>query len=449
VVILIKFINTFFLLIEKMVSYDLMQQQIKREITDYLKDTRKEEINASAPELSYKQGKVRIGFRIEGLPKSEFLSVVDAMNEYYRVFSEMNHPWYNAYEITAELDRDWTGKMSDKEKKANKIKVSLAFNKYFSQGESTNEIVFEKESELSQEEISCFLAVWKMYAKKNDCSSASKENIIQSLTDQGAIVYDSNKDFTWSSIAGYEPVKKEVRETIILPFKHPEIYKKISQLTRVQETSNIPRAVLFEGVPGTGKTTMARIIANESGLPLIYVPIESIMSCWYGVAEKRLAHIFDYSSQFEKSIMFLDEIDSLAGSRDKEMHEATRRILSVLLRKMQGFMSIENVMTLGATNRINDLDRALLSRFNRTINFPLPAFEERKAIFKHYAKHMDEESLATLAQQTERKSGRDIEDICGDSERMWASKLISENAEASPPSLEAYLEALKFKFCVE
>jgi SpoVK/Ycf46/Vps4 family AAA+-type ATPase len=372
------------------------------------------------------------------------------MKGYYKEFTGIETFLFDSYIIKAELEKNWFEKLKGKEAKENQIKVSVGFDRYRIDRENpVNHITFEKETELSQEEINCFLETWKKYAKKEDCSESNKESIIQNLTDVGAIVYDINKDFTWNSIAGYEPVKKEVKETIILPFKHPEVYKRINQLTRIQTASNIPRAVLFEGPPGTGKTTTARIIANESGLPLIYVPIESIMSKWYGVSEKKLAHIFDDASKLEKSILFLDEIDSLAGSRNDDMHEATRRILSVLLRKMQGFMSIENVITLGATNRMNDLDHALISRFNRTIHFPLPNLDERKAIFKHYAKQLDEEELITLANKTDKRSGRDIEDICGDSERMWASKLISEGAEVSPPSLESYIEALKFKFCIE
>lgn len=431
-----------------MVSYDSMQQQIRRETEEYIKSFKKEEINVLPVEMNYKQGKITLEFRIKEFDRSEFLSVLDIMKEYYSEFSGLEAHILGRYEVKAELKKTWIEKLKGKEAQKNQIKASVEFDKYNLDPEKPdNRIVFEKEEELSQEEINCFIQIWKKYAKKENCEGHGNDRIMERLSDLGAIIYDSNQYFTWESIAGYEAVKKEVKETIILPFKHPEVYKRINELTRVKAASNIPRAVLFEGAPGTGKTTMARIIANESGLPLIYVPIESIMSKWYGVSEKKLAYIFDDASKLEKSILFLDEIDSLAGSREDEMHEATKRILSVLLRKMQGFMSIENVLTLGATNRMNDLDRALISRFNRTINFPLPNQEERKAIFQHYAKHLSQEELLELAKETESKSGRDIEDICGDSERMWAGKIISEGREVSPPTLESYKEALKFKFC--
>lgn len=431
-----------------MVLYDLMEQQIERETLKYLEQVKNQTVNASEPSLSYKKGEITIEFTVDEFPKGEVLSVIDILNEYYPHFSNLKTlGHYSNYSIIAELEQDWSQKFKDKEKKKNQMEVSFKLDTYIELGHTTNVITFKKEAELAQEEINCFLEVWKKYAvREREVEEVPKEDVKEILTELGALVYETNQDFTWDSIAGYQGVKKEVKETVVLPFKHPEIYRGIGELTRTHYSSNVPRAVLFEGPPGTGKTTMAKIIANESGLPLVYVPIESIMSCWYGVAEKRLSRIFDYSSKLEQSVLFLDEIDSLAGSRDKEMHEATRRILSVLLRKMQGFISAENVLTIGATNRVDDLDHALLSRFNRTINFPLPNKYERGVIFHYYAKHLEDENLKELAGSADSKSGRDIEDICGDAERMWASKIIFDESAVSPPPVEFYLEAIKFKF---
>lgn len=427
-----------------MVTYDLMRQQIEKETSDYLSQVNSKAVNASNPMLSYKRGAISIEFLVNEFSKGDVLSVVDILKEYYRHFSELDASY--GYKIVAELEQDWSQKFKDKEKKQNSMNVAFNLDTYIGSVENrTNSITFEKEAELSQEEINCVLEIWRKYVLKPNMENGEKIDVKKSLDEIGVLVYEVNPDFTWDCIAGYEGVKQEIKDTIILPFKNPEVYKGVGKLSRTHFTSNVPRAILFEGPPGTGKTTMARVIANESDLPLIYVPIESIMSCWYGVAEKRLSSIFDYSSKLEHSLLFLDEIDSLATSREKEMHEATRRILSVLLRKMQGFVSVDNVITLGATNRVNDLDPALLSRFNKTIRFPLPDQRGRKAIFNYYAKHLNPEDVEKLTEATKKMSGRDIEDICSDAERMWARKIISDKSEVSPPLFQVYSESVQSK----
>lgn len=426
-----------------MVSYDLMKQQIERETSDYL--AKNPIINISKPSISYKKKKVSIEFKFAELSKVDLINTIEVLAEYYETlsFSNFVNLQLGFYHLIAEPKTS----IFDKKNEKDRLKIEFQIDQLSFGGINRSTVSFEKEKEFSQEDINSFLEVWKQYADSEvDQKKREEKDIRVDLRDLGALVYETNKDYTWDCIAGYERIKQEIKETIILPFENPEVYKSIGKLTRTNFSSNLPRAVLFEGPPGTAKTTMARVIANESGIPLIYVPIEAIMTCWYGESSKKLAKIFDYSCEFEKSLIFLDEIDSLAGSRDERMHEETRRILSVLLRKMQGFVSIENVLTIGATNRHKDLDSALLSRFNRTITFPLPNQHEREAIFCYYAKHLDPESIKKLSETTDSKSGRDIEDICSDAERRWAGKIISDNTEISPPSIDVYLKAIKFKF---
>lgn len=187
-----------------------------------------------------------------------------------------------------------------------------------------------------------------------------------------------------------------------------------------------------------GKTTIARIIASEAGIPLVYVPVESIMSKWYGQSSQNLSQIFDSCEDMGRTLLFIDEIDSLAGSRDGNMFEATRRILSVLLRKLDGIDSAENTLTVGATNRKGDLDHALISRFDQTIHFPLPNEKERAAIFSRYAKHLSDEELTPLATASEGLSGRNIRDVCEYTERRWARQLIIKKIDPRAPTAEFY-----------
>ncbi len=276
-------------------------------------------------------------------------------------------------------------------------------------------------------------------------SLSEKSSPKQRLADVGVRIYETGQKLDWEHLAGYENVKQEIKDTIILPLRYAEVYDSIVQGTRKYVESNRAKAVLFEGPPGTGKTTAARIIAGDVEVPLIYVPIESIVSKWYGESEQRLAEIFDASAELGSSLLFLDEIDALGVSRDQEIHEASRRVLSVLLRKMDGFEANDKTMLIGATNRKEDLDRALLSRFDVTVQFPNPNQDQRSAIFGNYAQHLVKDELETLAKQSEGISGRNIKDICEHTERRWVSRLLSGDGVEGLPSLPSYLSSLKLK----
>ena len=236
---------------------------------------------------------------------------------------------------------------------------------------------------------------------------------------------------------------RKIRDSIVRQIRIPELYDASAKMTWGSLESNRPRASVVEGGPGFGKTTIARIIAGEVKVPLVYVPIESIMSKWYGQSSQNLSQIFDACEDLGGSILFLDEIDSLAGSRDQNMFEATRRVLSVLLRRLDGFDSAASTITIGATNRKKDLDNALISRFDQAIHFPLPTARERASIFGNYARHLSEAELEVLGGSSEGLSGRNIRDICEYTERRWARKLLVKKLEASVPDFDFYRHALR------
>lgn len=203
--------------------------------------------------------------------------------------------------------------------------------------------------------------------------------------------------------------------------------------------------------------------------------MESLTSKFYGESEKRLSDALRSAealgASFGGALVFLDEVDSLAGKRggadggaSSDMHEATRRCLGVLLRHLDGFgepgqasMSGAPVDALpppgerkwstlvAATNRPQDLDDALLSRFAASVAFPLPDTEERAAIFRTYASRaLTDADVLHLASSSEGCSGRDIKDICESAERKHAARLIrsSESSPSAPPS-SLYREALR------
>ena len=186
---------------------------------------------------------------------------------------------------------------------------------------------------------------------------------------------------------------------------------------------------------------MAKIVSHLCSVPMVYVPIESILSKYYGESSQNLAMVFDAAALFPKCMLFLDEIDSLATSREDGLFEATRNLLSVLLRKLDGFAEKTGTITIGATNRKEDLDSALLSRFDRKIHFPLPNRDERTKILEGYAKQLDKKEREQIADLLKGASGRNLKDYCDYVERRWVTQNWNRLEQLVAPTLPFYLES--------
>lgn len=329
------------------------------------------------------------------------------------------------------------------------------------------EIEFLKQGSLSTKELDSLVSVLQLAggrlgesrsferkSREGSTQLPDPEKSISSLESMGVKVYgldeqhvnSSKNEISWDNIAGYDQQKSEIEDTILLTLHNPELFDEIAHGTRRKFESNRPRAVLFEGPPGTGKTSSARVIANQAGVPLLYVPLEVIMSKYYGESERLLGQVFSLANELSTgAIIFLDEVDSFAIARDSEMHEATRRVLSVLLRQIDGFEQDRKVVVIAATNRKQDLDPALISRFDLMITFGLPDERNRQEIAAQYAKQLTKPELNEFAKNTEGMSGRDIRDICQQAERSWASKIlrgkVSKTGEHGIlPPLQEYIE---------
>ncbi|MEM7183506.1 MAG: ATP-binding protein [Spirochaetota bacterium] len=311
----------------------------------------------------------------------------------------------------------------------------------FINARTENKVEISKKGDYTRNEIFAIIAIFKLLRESHTQKLKNPKQLLQKL---GVSVFDpaeakkKGQSVGFEHVAGYEEVKEEIIESITMPLNHPEMYDEVSRLTKKFPGKNRPRAVLFEGEPGVGKTTMARIVSCLAKIPMIYVPIESIMSKYYGESAQNLAQIFDAASLFSSSIIFLDEIDSLAGNRDEGMIEATRKILSVLLRKLDGFEGNPKSLTIGATNRKQDLDRALVSRFDKSIYFPMPNLLERAAILGNYAIHLEDEEKKAISAYLDGMSGRNIKDYCDHVERKWATKILQEKRELEPPPFALY-----------
>ncbi|KDO15769.1 hypothetical protein SPRG_18694 [Saprolegnia parasitica CBS 223.65] len=308
-----------------------------------------------------------------------------------------------------------------------------------------DQFVLFKDEPMTKGDLVALAAAYCASSGNARLKNVSRSKALEDVAKLGLIVYDGDGLLTWDSLAGYDTVKAEIQDTVVLALQNPALYDAIAERTRCRYESNRPRAILLEGPPGTGKTLSARIVAAQAGVPLVHIPIESLVSKWYGESEKKMAAIFDAVDKLDGALIFIDEIDALATARGSgNMHEATRRMLSVLLQKLEGFESAKKVTLIAATNRKQDLDAALLSRFNLCIRYDLPDDATRAAVFQRYAKQLSSADLETLAHHTSGKSCRDIKEICEYTERKWASHVLrNEQLATSTPNVDAYLAAIK------
>lgn len=287
-------------------------------------------------------------------------------------------------------------------------------------------------------------------ASEDEARSEKHRRARERLTELGVDVLDPAEiSEDWDSVAGYDDVKRRIEDALVLPLQHPDVFDGVARGTRARFASNVPAAVLYSGPPGCGKTLCARVLAASVGVPFVHVPLEALLSKYYGETTRRLASVLDAANDLGRCIVFVDEADSLAMARDgagSEVHEVTRRTLSVLLRFLDGVDGPRDAILLAATNCADSLDPALLSRFDVVVKFPPPDEQTRSAILARYAKHLSEQERALVARVADGFSGRELLDMCEDAERAHAGRVVRGAADsASLPTVQEYVDAVKAK----
>ncbi len=223
---------------------------------------------------------------------------------------------------------------------------------------------------------------------------------------------EERPNVTYEDIGGLDQQIEEIREAVELPLLKPELFKEVG--------IEPPKGVLLYGPPGTGKTLLAKAVANQTKATFIRVVGSEFVQKYIGEGARLVREVFQLAKEKAPSVIFIDELDAIAAKRtnsDTSGDREVQRTMMQLLAELDGFDARGDVKVIGATNRIDILDPAILrpGRFDRIIEVPLPSFEGRVQIFKIHTKRMklaDDVDFSELARLTEGASGADIKAIC-------------------------------------
>ncbi len=243
------------------------------------------------------------------------------------------------------------------------------------------------------------------------------------ISDIGDALNDRSTRVAYEDIGGLKEEIQKVREMIELPLRHPEIFEKLG--------IEAPKGVLLYGPPGTGKTLLAKAVANETNANFYSIGGPEIMSKFYGESEARLREIFKEAKEKAPSIIFIDEIDSIAPKREEVTGEVERRVVSQLLSLMDGLEARGKVIVIAATNRPNAIDPALRrpGRFDREIEIKVPDKRGRLEILQIHTRNMpldtdvDQDRVAAV---THGFVGADLEYLCKEAAMKCLRRLLPE-----------------------
>jgi transitional endoplasmic reticulum ATPase len=274
----------------------------------------------------------------------------------------------------------------------------------------------------------------RMEVNMEDFANAYKEITPTAMRE----VYIEVPSVHWTDIGGLESVKQELKEAVEWPLKTPEIFTRLG--------IKPPKGILIYGPPGCGKTLLARAVATESEANFITIKGPEVFSKWVGESEKAIREVFRKARMAAPAVVFFDEMDSLVPRRGAGFSDSgvSERVISQLLTEMDGIVTLEDIVIIGATNRPDLVDPAVLrpGRFDRLIYVPEPDEASRLQIFKIYTKDMPlakDVNVTSLTALAKGYSGADIEALC----REAAIHALRTDIDSKEVTMKDFEEALK------
>ncbi|GFP82291.1 fidgetin-like protein 1 [Phtheirospermum japonicum] len=237
-----------------------------------------------------------------------------------------------------------------------------------------------------------------------------------------SVIIDQSPSVKWEDIAGLEMAKQALLEMVILPTKRKDLFTGLRKPAK---------GLLLFGPPGTGKTLLAKAVASESDATFFSVSASSLTSKWVGEGEKLVRTLFQVAISRQPSVIFIDEIDSIMSTRTESENEASRRLKSEFLVQFDGVSSSSSdlITVIGATNKPQELDDAVLRRLVKRIYIPLPDKNARRLLLKHKLKgnafSLPDRDLERLVAETDGYSGSDLQALCEEAAMMPIRELGS------------------------
>ncbi|KAG8743504.1 hypothetical protein FRC10_011895 [Ceratobasidium sp. 414] len=245
-------------------------------------------------------------------------------------------------------------------------------------------------------------------------------------------------------IGGLEHIVSSLRESVIYPLCYPELFASNAGLL------GAPKGVLLYGPPGCGKTMLAKALAKESGATFINIAVSVLSNKWYGESNKLVAGLFSLARKMQPSIIFIDEIDSFLGERGRGDHEVTGMMKAEFMTLWDGLASGEDtrILVLGATNRPNDIDQAILRRMPKRFAVRLPDIEQRTKILNLMLKSANlipDFSIRELARKTDGLSGSDLKEACRNAAMVPVREYMKLNGGSHEDMRRAQAEGFKLR----